>query len=133
MKKLFILCLTIYLWPSSGFAQKGIEQIPYYDNINFSGQFEKLMEQDASNQYFILDMSKLIDDFEKKYFEDLVFKTQGLVRLDAGNTQMIWVKVSKQEESVQHDFFNNLLNTVKQASASMDQQQRGLWLSNYNK
>ena len=53
-----------------------------YAKFDFQGNFAAVIEQDAMNNYYLLDFSLLPTRFERVYFMNLSFLSQELVNID---------------------------------------------------
>src|SRR6476620_4201477 len=129
-KLLTVLLFCGFLKTSS--AQ--VESIPYYDHINFNNSFYVIAESDAKSNYYALDLSRLASAFEKEYFNHLVFTDGKLVRIDAGNENIIWIKVKKIHDDADISaLFQSFKTQAVNMAASMNEFQKQEWLSRHGK
>ena len=56
--------------------------ISKYADMDFKGKFALPIEQNALNNYYLLDFSKLPSRFEKVYFMNLTFSSGELINID---------------------------------------------------
>jgi hypothetical protein len=121
----FILLFSSFV--KSNFAQ--VESIPYYDHLNFNNSFYTIAENDAKSNYYAVNLSVFRSSVEKKYFENLAFGENRLIRIDSGNPDVAWFRVKKLYSA---DEINVLILQLKDVTintlAAMSESQKQEWL-----
>jgi hypothetical protein len=106
-----------------------------YDNIDFKGNFSVVVLNDNTNNYFLVDFSKLRDKYEKVYFLTLSYKEGKIVNLDGDlSHDKIWFSSNKQNSV---DEINRLLLDIKEktlkSSSSLSAEGKTDWLRENDK
>ena len=140
MKKLlFILFGFLLLGTGTIFAQKNNEiQIDpgnpafqaSYRNFDFKGNFASLILQDAENNYFLVDFSKLPGKYEKVYFMNLSFNEDKIVNIDSDlSHDKIWFLANKkyQKQDILK-VFTSLKEKTDLSSKTLTDEQKSSWL-----
>ena len=101
-----------------------------YENVDFNGKFSVQVLKDNTNNYFLVDFSKLKDKYEKVFFLSLVFRNGKVVNIDGDLKQSkIWF-LSDTMNSVEE--INNLLQNLKdqtsKSSNALTDDQKAKWL-----
>ena len=140
MKKLFLLlsCL-FFLGTGTLCAQQGNEvQIDpgnpafqaLYQNFDFKGNFSSLVLQDAENNYYLVDFSKLPGRYEKVFFMNLTFSEGNIVNMDAdlGHDKIWFLANKKYAEKDILKLFSTLKEKTDRSSQTLTGEQKSAWL-----
>jgi hypothetical protein len=106
-----------------------------YENVDFHGKFSVKVLSDNTNNYFLVDFSKLRDKYEKVYFMSLLFQDRKVVNIDSDlKLDKLWFLSNKMYPV---DEINNLLQDIKEQtiknSNSLTVEQKSKWLLENNK
>jgi hypothetical protein len=101
-----------------------------YENVDFHGKFSVQVLSDNTNNYFLVDFSRLKDKYEKVYFMSLLFQDRKVVNIDSDlKLDKLWF-LSNKMYSVEE--INNLLQNIKDQtiknSNSLTVEQKSQWL-----
>jgi hypothetical protein len=106
-----------------------------YAGISFGDQFSLMVISDATNNYYIVDFSKLPTKFQKVYFMNLIFGEKKVVNIDSDLSQeRIWFLSNRNtpEEEVTN-LFLSLKQKTDEKSAGMSAAEQEAWLKSNNK
>lgn len=135
------ILLTLIMGPvAMGMAQQTIDPsdttiVNKYRSFDFRGSFAVQVEQDALNNYYLVDLSALPERFERVWFMNLIFQHPEVVNIDpAISRNRIWFQAHKQyneKEVIQQ------LTTCKEASVEkakqMTEVEKSAWLKTNDK
>lgn len=106
-----------------------------YKNFDFKGAFSVKAEADETNNYFLVDMTRLQNRFERVYFMNQVFKLSEVVNIDPNiDKPMIWFQANRRypEKSIL-DMLDGARAKTAKASADMSTDAQAEWLKSHDK
>lgn len=101
-----------------------------FENTDFHGKFSVLVLNDKTNNYYLVDFSKLKGKYEKVYFLSLVFKNDKIVNIDSDLSQdKIWFLSDKGNPAEEiNSIFQNLKDQTIKSSNTLPEDQKANWL-----
>jgi hypothetical protein len=101
-----------------------------YANVDFKGKFSVQVLHDNTNNYYLVDFSKLKDKYEKVYFLSLVYQEGKIVNIDSDLKQdKIWfLSVTNNPVEEINKLLMDLKDKTIKKSNSLSQDQKRKWL-----
>ncbi len=142
MRFTLLLLLTVILSVSKGQTvgnstevekQQPIQLV--FNQEDFGDKFSVFYSSDEQFDYYVVDLTKFEDRFQRVYFMILSYKEPRLVNLDGDiNKDQTWFKsyyTSKETEIT--CLFNDLKEQTGQAATNMTAQEKSEWLNSNDK
>jgi hypothetical protein len=101
-----------------------------FEKVDFHNKFSVHVLKDNTNNYFLVDFSKLRDKFEKVYFLTLVFQNGKVVNIDSDLKQdHIWfLSDLKNPVDEINLLLQNLKDQAEKNSNTLTEEQKTKWL-----
>jgi len=101
-----------------------------YKDVEFVDNFALQVAGDSTNNYYILDMTRLNSRFEKIWFINLIFKEGTVVTIDSDISQdQFWFLANrKYNQTDVLDRFSELKEATDEVSARMTAEEKSEWL-----
>ncbi|MCX6305712.1 MAG: hypothetical protein NT040_12185 [Bacteroidetes bacterium] len=118
-----------------GFQPDDTAFISKYANQDFNGKFALTIGRDTTNNYFLLDFSKLPDRFDRVFFMNLSFLSEELVNIDPVVTKnrVCFMSNKKNKEDDVLKLFEDIKNKVTGTSSAWSNEQKSEWLKENDK
>ena len=109
--------------------------IAKYANLDFRGRFALAVDKDASNNYFLLDFSKLSTRFEKVCYMNLSFTYHELVNIDPDitKTRVCFSASRNYAETEVIKLFDEIKEKVNSMAASWSEDRKSDWMKSNDK
>lgn len=119
-------------------AQVGVNQPAnslVFNQKEFGDRFSVLFNSEDDYDYYVIDLTKLKDRFERVYFMNLTYQDRRIVNLDPDvEKDQIWFKAFHQyNETEINCLFNDLKEKAAQAGINMGSGEKSAWLSKNDK
>lgn len=101
-----------------------------YADFDFKGKFAVLIDNDETNNYYLLDFTKLPTRFERVYFMNLSFRSVEIVNIDPDITgsRVCFMSNRKYSASETIKLFEELKRTVNIPATSWSDTRKTEWL-----
>jgi hypothetical protein len=132
------VCLSISYGQSDGNVAMNSQQrsIPLvFDQQDFAGRFSVMSQSDENYDYYVIDLTRFNDRFERIYFMNLTYDDGRLVNLDPElEKDQTWFKVYyTHKESEITCLFNDMKEKTDEAARKMSEAEKSSWLSVHDK
>jgi hypothetical protein len=132
------VCLSISYGQSNGTAAVNSQprSIPLvFDQKDFEGRFSVMSQSDENYDYYVIDLTRFTDRFERVYFMNLTYDDNRLVNLDADiEKDQTWFKTYyTNNEKVMTCLFNDLKEKTQETAQKMSPAERSEWLAVHDK
>ena len=109
--------------------------IAKYADFNLKGKFAAVVEQDETNNYYLVDFTSFHSRFERVYFMNLTFTTVKLVNIDPNVTRSrVWFMANRKYVADEvFKLFEELKQKVKITTSSWSEADRAQWLKKNDK
>jgi|WetSurMetagenome_2_1015567.scaffolds.fasta_scaffold822803_2 hypothetical protein len=132
------VCLSISYGQSNGndalnSRQRSISLV--FDQNDFAGRFSVMSQSDESYDYYVIDLTRLNDRFERVYFMNLTYDDNRIVNLDPDLEKgQTWFKVYYTHKEPEITcLFNDLKDKTVEASKKMSPAEKSDWLASHDK
>jgi hypothetical protein len=142
MKIVFLILMSIMILAASGQSVNtkpagGNAQASalVFDQKEFGDRFSVMNFSENDYDYYVIDLTKLADRFERIYFLNLTYKDQRLINLDADiEKSQIWFKAYHQfNETEINCLFKDLKEKTAQTCQGMTSEEKSAWLAKNDK
>jgi hypothetical protein len=106
-----------------------------FNQKEFGDRFSVLFNSEGDYDYYVIDLTKLNDRFERVYFMNLTYLDQKLINLDSDvEKAQIWFKVYHEYNETEITcLFNDLKEKAARASLEMTAGDKSAWLTKNDK
>lgn len=103
--------------------------------MDFKGKFAAVIDNDETNNYWLLDFSVLPSRFERVYFMNLSFSHQEIVNVDSdiSKSRICFISNLKYKETDVLNLFKKIREQVGSVSSSWPEENKVQWLRNNDK
>jgi hypothetical protein len=133
---LLLFILTVY----NGFGQQVIPSSEpelkfHFDQKDFGDKFCVAADNDDTYNYFVINLEKLPDRFEKIYFLNLVYSNNKVVNIDGEiDKSQLWFKsYYKNTEDDIICLMNDMKKETHNVSLDMSETDKKAWMAKYDK
>jgi hypothetical protein len=106
-----------------------------FDQKEFGDRFSVLFFSEDDYDYYVIDLTKLGDRFERIYFMNLTYQDSRLINLDAGiEKDQIWFKAYHQYKEPEIEcLFKDLKEKAAITGRDMTAEEKSAWLTKNDK
>jgi hypothetical protein len=142
MRIVFLILMSVMFLASNGQSddRKPVNGKPpaiplVFDQKEFGDRFSVLNYSVDDYDYYVIDLTKLGDRFERVYFMNLSYEDQRLISLDAGiEKNQIWFKAFHQYKETEITcLFKELKEKAASAGQDMTTEEKSEWMAKNDK
>jgi hypothetical protein len=142
MRIVFLVMLTVLISVSNGQSDSKTtgngqqSQVPLvFNQQDFGSRFSVLFYSDDNYDYYVIDLTKLGDRFERIYFMNLTYADARIVNLDADiEKDQTWFKAYyKYKDEEITCLFKDLKEKTEDARIGMTVEEKSAWMAKYDK
>jgi len=106
-----------------------------FDQDEFEGRFSVMFHSDENYDYYVVNLARLNDRFERVYFMNLAYSESKLVSIDGDiNKDQTWFKAYyTYKEADITCLFNELQEKTANAGLEMTSAEKSTWLETHDK
>lgn len=106
-----------------------------FSQQEFQGRFSVMFHSDENYDYYVIDLTRFKDRFEKVYFMNLTYADSRIVNIDGdlGKDQTMFKSYYTNKEDDITCLFKDLKEKTDQASLSMNAGEKSAWLATNDK
>ncbi len=107
----------------------------FFDQDEFEGRFSVMFHSDENYDYYVIDLTRFNDRFERVYFMNLTYAESKIVNIDAdiGNDKTWFKAYYTHKEAEITCLFNELKEKTDNASLGMTSDEKAAWLAQNDK
>jgi hypothetical protein len=142
MRIVFLILMSVMFLASNGqsYDNKQVSgksaAIPLvFDQKEFGDRFSVMFYSVDDYDYYVIDLTKLKDRFERVYFMNLTYEESRLISLDAGiDNDQIWFKAFHQYKETEITcLFKDLKEKAALAGKDMTAAEKSAWMAKNDK
>jgi hypothetical protein len=133
-----ILCflLTLASFSMGQAVSDGIPDLLFtFEQADFQDRFAVMAASEEEFDYYVTDLTRFTDRFEKVYFLNLTYSDHRIVNIDANiESDQLWFKAHyKYEQAAMTCLLEDFMKETKQVSQSWTETEKNTWLQQYDK
>jgi hypothetical protein len=132
------VCLSMSYGQSTGNAAMNSQprSVPLvFDQQEFAGRFSVMSQSDENYDYYVIDLTRFNDHFERVYFMSLTYEDNRIVNLDPDlDKDQTWFKVYYTHKEPEITcLFNDLKEKTVEMAKKMSPAEKSTWLVVHDK
>jgi hypothetical protein len=142
MRTVFLLMLTVLISVSNGQSiskpagngqQSEVSLV--FNQQDFGSRFSVLFYSDDNYDYYVIDLTKLGDRFERVYFMNLTYTDARIVNLDSDidKDQTFFKAYYKYKDEEITCLFKDLKEKTEETRLGMTTEEKSAWMAKYDK
>lgn len=107
----------------------------FFDQDGFEGRFSVMFHSDENYDYYVIDLTRFNDRFERVYFMNLAYAEPKIVNIDSDiEKDKTWFKAYYTHKEAEITcLFNELKEKTDNASLGMTSDEKAAWLAQNDK